>query len=120
MNYLGMDALTGLRITDDAHLAQSIKKILTTAIGTRLRRRPFGSLGPDVIDAPTNPAAVLQLYAATATALATWEHRVVVRALRAQFDPERPAGLVIDIQAEKTGAQAGAGALFDLSVSLGA
>lgn len=121
MNYLGMDAATGLRITDDAHLAQSIRTVLTTVIGTRQRRRPFGSLGPNLIDAPNNPATVLQLYAASAAALAAWEPRIVVRTLHAQLDTTRPSALVIDIDGEKISQAAGGVAVpFNLSVSLGA
>lgn len=101
MNVLGMNATTGLRITGDDHLHQSLQKILTTAMGTRLRRRTFGSLAPDLLDAPNNPATLLQLYSATAASLLAWEPRITVRSLAAHVDTHRPNALILDIHAER-------------------
>ncbi|SAI47464.1 Phage P2 baseplate assembly protein gpV [Bordetella ansorpii] len=98
--YLGMDATTGRRITGRAHLAQSLTKILTTSIGSRLRRRPFGSLVPDSIDAPGNRAALLQIYAAAASAIMAWEPRIQLRGVTAQPDPAQPGRYYIDVQGE--------------------
>lgn len=57
------------------HLAQSIADILTTPIGSRVRRRDYGSRLPDLIDAPMNGETVVELYHATAEALDRWEPR---------------------------------------------
>jgi len=100
MNYLGLDARTGLRIDGRAHLAQSVNKILGTAVGTRLRRRSFGALTADLIDTPANGAAVLQLYAASATALLAWEPRLRVRTLSVQADAKRPGCMLLTITGE--------------------
>lgn len=100
MSYIGMDANTGLRISGRQHLNQSVTKILTTSIGTRIRRRPFGALAADLIDTPTNGAAVLQLYAAAATALMLWEPRLRVRSLSANVNANRPGALVLNIIGE--------------------
>lgn len=75
----GMDAKTGKACSGVAHLSQSIRDILTTPIGSRIERREYGSLLPELIDAPGNGAHVLQLYAATATALIRWEPRLRLR-----------------------------------------
>ncbi|MBB1625181.1 baseplate assembly protein [Achromobacter sp. UMC71] len=96
-----MDAATGSRITSRQHLRQSVGKILTTAIGTRLRRRPFGSVGPSLVDAPSNPMALVQLYAAAATALAAWEPRLVVRRVSARILTDALGGLEITIEADE-------------------
>ncbi|MDR3299458.1 MAG: GPW/gp25 family protein [Candidatus Accumulibacter sp.] len=74
--YQGMDASTGRTKTDIEHIRQSIQKILTTPIGTRVMRRNFGSIVPDLIDAPINARTRLRVMAATATAVIKWEPRI--------------------------------------------
>ncbi|WP_071058133.1 GPW/gp25 family protein [Pelistega sp. MC2] len=81
---LGMDANTGTWLSDIDHLQQSIKKILTTPIGTRVERREFGSLVPDLVDRPVNQEYPLLVYAAIATALMHHEPRLKLE--RMQLD----------------------------------
>lgn len=81
---LGMDANTGTWLMDIDHLHQSIKKILTTPIGTRVERREFGSLVPDLVDRPVNQEYPLLVYAAVATALMHHEPRLKLE--RMQLD----------------------------------
>ena len=50
----GMNNLSGKPVADIAHLSQSIADILTTPLGTRLERRTYGSLLPELIDHPDN------------------------------------------------------------------
>lgn len=73
---LGMNVATGAPLDGIAHIAQSIRDILTTRIGTRVMRRDYGSLVPELIDQPGNAATLLRLQAATATAIKRWEPRV--------------------------------------------
>lgn len=75
----GTDATTGKPLDGLAHLQQSIKDILTTPIGSRVMRRDYGSRLPRLVDAPMNRATLIDLYAATAEALATWEPRFRVQ-----------------------------------------
>lgn len=75
----GTDATTGKPLDGLAHLQQSIKDILTTPIGSRVMRRDYGSRLPRLVDAPMNRATLIDLYAATAEALATWEPRFSVK-----------------------------------------
>ncbi|MCH8686457.1 GPW/gp25 family protein [Pedomonas mirosovicensis] len=72
----GMSATTGKAIEGEAHLRQSINDILTTPIGSRVARRDYGSLLPELIDQPFNPTTRLRLYAAVAQALMRWEPRL--------------------------------------------
>lgn len=74
MSY-GMNSSTGLRIDGLQHIEQSIAQILTTPIGSRVMRRDFGSLIPELIDQPLNDGTRLLIYAATATAIHKWEPR---------------------------------------------
>lgn len=71
-----MSRLTGLQMSEMDHIRQSIQDILTTPIGSRVMRREYGSLVPQLIDAPFNEITYLQLKAATANAILQWEPRV--------------------------------------------
>lgn len=75
----GTDSNTGKPLDGLAHLQQSIKDILTTPIGSRVMRRDYGSRLPRLVDAPMNRATLIDLYAATAEALLTWEPRFSVQ-----------------------------------------
>lgn len=72
----GTDATTGKPLADAAHLAQSIGDILSTPLGTRVMRRDYGSLLPQLVDQPVNGTTLVKLYAATASALMRWEPRL--------------------------------------------
>jgi len=74
----GMDARTGRPLEGEDHLRQSIADILATPIGTRVARRDYGSLLPELIDQPANAAGRIRLYAATALALLRWEPRIAL------------------------------------------
>ena len=67
----GKTMATGLE-----HLRQSITDILTTPIGSRLERRTYGSLLPELIDHPDNAATRVRFYAAVASAIMKWEPRL--------------------------------------------
>lgn len=86
----GINASTGKRLSGIAHLRQSIRDILTTPIGSRVMRRDYGSRLYQLVDAPMNRATLLDLYAATAEALATWEPRIAVQQVTAsEAEPGR-------------------------------
>ncbi len=70
---LGMDARTGRPVAGVDRLRQSIVTILTTRIGTRVRRRDFGSRIPALIDSPVNDTFRVEVFAAAAEALRKWE-----------------------------------------------
>lgn len=92
-----MNRQTGASVTTIAHIAQSVGDILTTPIGSRVMRREYGSLLPDLIDAPYNEATKLQAYAATAMALMRWEPRI--RLSRVQmYQGEQRGAVVIELE----------------------
>lgn len=78
----GLNAQTGAPLSGIDHLRQSIRDILTTRIGTRVMRRDYGSRLPDLIDNPMTPRLAMELYAATADALARWEPRLKLTRVR--------------------------------------
>ena len=71
-----MNRNTGQRMKVLEHIRQSVADILTTPIGSRVMRRTYGSLVPDLIDQPDNQTTRLRLYAAVASALMRWEPRL--------------------------------------------
>ncbi len=75
---LGMNAATGERLDGLDHLRQSIRDILTTRVGTRVMRRDYGSDVPNLVDRPIDDSLRVDIYAAVAQALATWEPRLDV------------------------------------------
>ena len=78
----GMNRYSGRTIVDDiqlpAHLLQSTHDILTTLKGTRLCRRNYGSLLPNLIDQPCNEITQLQIMNASASSIIEFEPRVKV------------------------------------------
>ncbi|WP_164276593.1 GPW/gp25 family protein [Stenotrophomonas sp. B1-1] len=92
----GMNAITGRSIAGTAHLMQSIADILTTPLGSRIQRRDYGSLLPDLIDQPFNERTRLQLFGAIATALMRWERRI--RLSRIALTPaSAPGAFVLEL-----------------------
>lgn len=87
---IGTHATTGQALAGNAHLGQSIADILMTPLGSRVMRREYGSLLPELIDQPFNDATRLRLYGATALALMRWEPRI--RLIRVQLFQGTAAG----------------------------
>ena len=73
---IGMDRHTGRTVDGLPHLAQSIHDILTTPKGSVVMNRAYGSVLPDIIDQPINGETMIDLYMATAEAVAAWEPRI--------------------------------------------
>lgn len=113
MSAIGFHATNGRRIGDVAHIRQSVRDILTTPVGSRVMRREYGSLLPDLIDQPLNGATLLRAYAATVMALVRWEPRI--RVARVQFEATADGRLIIDMEATRTdGPRAGQALVLDI------
>ena len=93
---IGIEASSGRALAGNAHLGQSIGDILMTPLGSRVMRREYGSLLPELIDQPFNDATRLRLYGATALALMRWEPRI--RLLRIQlFQGDAPGRFTLEL-----------------------
>lgn len=102
----GLNAQTGRMIDDADHIRQSIRDILTTRIGTRVMRRDYGSIVPELIDQPGNATNKLRLMAATVIAIARWEPRIALR--RALVEVGFDGSVTIDMEAvRRTGPRSG-------------
>lgn len=100
---IGMDSVNGGTAEGTAHLVQSIRDVLTTPIGSRIQRRDYGSLLPELIDQPFNDHTRLQLLGATATALMRWEPRM--RLTRVALTPgDTPGAFLLDLAFQLPGA----------------
>jgi hypothetical protein len=95
---IGLNHTTGLTLEGVAHLNQSIGRILSTPLGSRLARRDFGAELFDLIDAPSNAATRVRLFAAVATALMRWEPRLKLMRVGLAIDLAAPGTLVIEVE----------------------
>ncbi|MCL7930438.1 GPW/gp25 family protein [Halomonas llamarensis] len=95
----GMNDHNGTAIEGMAHIHQSVRDILTTPLGTRVMRREYGSLLPELIDQPLNDALLLQAYAATVMALIRWEPRIRVTAIRRSVNSGQAGQASLEISA---------------------
>lgn len=68
----GTNAITGTALAGSAHLAQSIRDVLVTPVGSRVGNREYGSRLFELVDAPASPALEIDIYAETASALNRW------------------------------------------------
>lgn len=93
----GMDQRSGRAIAGLDHLRQSVSDILTTPVGSRLARRSYGSLLPELIDHPDNGATRVRLIAATAGALMRWEPRIRVSRIRLKRG-ERAGQVLVELE----------------------
>lgn len=114
---LGMDPDTGLTLTGLDHIRMSIRRILTTPIGSCVERREFGSLLPDLVDQPLNDVGILQAVAASAQAITRWETRIALKTLKLNQDAGAPTTLTIEMEA--TVVDSGAEVQFQIPLSLG-
>ena len=74
----GLSRHTGEPIDEAAHIRQSLQDILTTPVGSRVLNRGYGSRLHELVDRPLNAATQVDVFQATADAVAQWEPRVRV------------------------------------------
>ncbi|UWR50803.1 GPW/gp25 family protein [Phaeobacter inhibens] len=91
----GMSRHSGRALRGDGHLAQSIHDILTTPKGSTVMLRDYGSDLPFIIDQPLNGDTLIDVYQATAEALALWEPRITLA--RVQVTEARPGYAVLEL-----------------------
>lgn len=99
---IGMDRHSGRQLDSLDHIRQSCGIILNTPIGTRVERRAFGSLLPQLLDRPLNGKTRMQLLAATAIALRTWEPRISVAGMHLALDAMRDGAATIELDTIRT------------------
>lgn len=101
----GMNAHTGRAVDDLDHIRQSVRDILTTRLGSRIMRRDYGSLLPELIDQPLNDATLLRAYSVSIMALLIWDPRLRVTAIRKHASAEEPGRALLELDAITTDGQ---------------
>lgn len=97
----GMDRNTGRALAGVDHLKQSIDDIIGTPLGTRVCRRDYGSLVPELLDQPNNALGRLRIFAAAAQALLRQEDRC--RLEQVELSPgETPHSAVLTLSGRRT------------------
>ncbi|WP_237812739.1 GPW/gp25 family protein [Acinetobacter baumannii] len=85
---------------EEQSIQQSIDDIISTPIGSRIMRREYGSLIPDLIDQPINDSLVLKCYSAIYIAILRWEDRINVSQIL--MSKVKGNGLVFDLEGVST------------------
>lgn len=101
----GMNVNTGKRLEGIDHIRQSIEDIITTPIGSRVMRRDYGSLVPELLDMPMNDALIMQVYAATVIAVTRWEPRIQITGARRTVNTQQHGAVVIELQGKTINGQ---------------
>lgn len=83
--FRGMNQAGTGTLADSDHLWQSVKDVLLTPLGSRVMRRTYGSLLPDLLDEPQNETTRLQLMSAAVIALTQWEPRIALNRVNVNF-----------------------------------
>lgn len=94
---MGMNAATGRKLEGLDHIRQSVADIITTPIGSRVMRRDYGSLVPELLDRPMSDALMMQVYAATVIAVTRWEPRIKITGTRREVNTEMPGAAIIEL-----------------------
>lgn len=92
----GMNRNTGRSTSGLEHIRQSMADILTTPIGSRVMRREYGSLLPELIDQPLTDATLLQAYSAIVMALLRWEPRIRIERIVRLVNSEQPGSATLE------------------------
>jgi phage baseplate assembly protein W len=99
---MDMNAQTGRAIDGLEDLRQSVHTILTTPLGSRVMRRDFGSLLPELIDQPLNDATLLRAYSAAIIALLVFEPRLRVNRINKAVSTTEPGRATFTLAATTT------------------
>ncbi|MBQ0955315.1 GPW/gp25 family protein [Serratia symbiotica] len=88
VRYTGMNPDgTGL-LTDTEQLWNSVHDVLTTPLASRVMRRDYGSLLPDLLDSPQNETTRLQCMSAAVIALSMWEPRIALNGINISYSKD--------------------------------
>ena len=87
-------------IDKEDNVAQSIRLILSTALGERQMRFEFGSDLPRLIFEPITSSTLVEIQEAARVALRDWEPRIRVRSVVAEPDPDLASKVNLTISYE--------------------
>ena len=73
-----MSRQNGVSISEIESIQQSIQDIVTTPLGSRIMRRDYGSIIPDLIDQPMSDVLTVKIFSAIYTPVTRWEERISI------------------------------------------
>ena len=85
VRYTGMNPDGTGQLTDTEQLWNSVRDILTTPLASRVMRRDYGSMIPDLLDEPQNEVTRLQCMSAAGIALTKWGPRLALEGIKISF-----------------------------------
>lgn len=88
VRYTGMNPDGTGQLTDTDQLWNSVRDILTTPLASRVMRRDYGSMIPDLLDEPQNEVTRLQCMSAAVIALAMWEPRIALNGINISYSKD--------------------------------
>ncbi|RRW94289.1 GPW/gp25 family protein [Pandoraea apista] len=102
MTYLGVNKVDGSNLSDLGHIKQSVSDILTTPVGSRVMRREYGSIVPELIDQPSNDYTRMLIQAACVLAITRWEPRLSLTRLTFNIGTGDDTGkATVDFEADR-------------------
>ena len=88
VRYTGMNPDGTGQLTDTDQLWNSVRDILTTPLASRVMRRDYGSMIPDLLDEPQNEVTRLQCMSAAVIALTMWEQRIALNGINISYSKD--------------------------------
>ncbi|ARF51179.1 GPW/gp25 family protein [Pantoea stewartii] len=88
VRYTGMNPDGTGQLTDTDQLWNSVRDILTTPLASRVMRRDYGSMIPDLLDEPQNEVTRLQCMSAAVIALTMWESRIALNGINISYSKD--------------------------------
>lgn len=88
VRYTGMNPDGTGQLTDTDQLWNSVRDILTTPLASRVMRRDYGSMIPDLLDEPQNEVTRLQCMSTAVIALTMWEPRIALNGINISYSKD--------------------------------
>lgn len=96
--YTYTDRVTGRAISRTQHISQCVGVLLTTRLGTRVRRRQVGSNIPLMVDSPLTAGTISDIYQDVASVLFEQEKRIIPRKITVDEIAYQKGRLVLTVQ----------------------
>lgn len=95
-----MSRQNGVSISELESIQQSIQDIVTTPLGSRIMRRDYGSIIPDLIDQPMSDVLKVKIFSAIYTPVTRWEERISIEGIK--VSDVYSGGMQLDLEAVHT------------------